>query len=255
MLDACIIGMGMVGQATDHAFNIGKHFDLKGSNITLEEAATKRYIFICLPTPVVDGKYQTDDIIKIIKQIRDYSLGQNVFIIRSTVYPGFCRHVMDILGISWVVHVPEFLTEATWREDAENPDIIVIGADDLVFREDVEGVFRARYQRSVEIFTTDTVTSELTKMAINGFYTTKVTYANEIYEVARKVDANYETLKNIMYKRKWIGNNHLDVWHNGKRGVSGKCLPKDLEALVCISDSKLLKVVKELNERNLGRKE
>lgn len=255
MNDACIIGYGVVGQATDHALDIGKYYDLNGSNITLAEAAAMRYIFICLPTEVKDGKYQTDDIIQIIKQIRDYQMGQNVFILRSTVHPGFCRHVMDILNISWLVHVPEFLTEATALQDAENPELVVIGADNPVFKEDVEGIFRARYPRSVEIITTDTVTSELAKMAINGFYTTKVTYANEIYEVAKKVDANYETIKNIMYQRKWIGKNHLDVWHKDKRGVSGKCLPKDLDALIGVSDSKLLKVVKELNERNLGRKE
>ena len=246
MDDACIVGSGMVGKATAKALSIPFYFDILGSNITLEQAAEKRYIFICLPTPTIKGRCDTHELYQIIKQIRDYGK-QNIFVIRSTVNPGFCRSLDTSLGIRNVVHVPEFFTEATWEKDVENPDIIVIGAESKDYREAVEGIYKARYQRGVEIILTDSITSELIKWAINGFYATKVVYANEIYDFAQKVGANYETIKDTMYKRKWIGKNHLNIWRGDKRGAGGKCLPKDLEALAEMSQSSLLLKVLERN--------
>lgn len=252
MNSAAIIGYGRIGQAVDHLFSIGRWFDRNGSNITLEEAAQQRYIFICLPTPTVNGKCFTDDIIAIIKQIRDYAAGQNVFIVKSTVSPGTCKHIMEKLDISWVVYNPEFLTGDTWKEDMENPGMVVIGAENSVFSDDVAGLYQGRYPRSVDIIQTDTLTAELAKWAINAFYVTKVVFANQVFDFSQKVGANYETLKDIMYKRKWIGKNHLDPWHKGGRGAGGLCLPKDLEAMADMSQLPLLKTVKGLNDGYLS---
>jgi nucleotide sugar dehydrogenase len=246
MDNAVIIGKGMVGNATAHAFGIKKHFDIKGSNVTLKEAAENRYIFICLPTMVTNSRYHTRDIFDIIKQIAGYGK-QNVFIVRSTVYPGFARSVMTRVGIRWVVSNPEFLTEDTWKEDIENPDIIVVGADTKSFLDDVWGIYKGRY-KGAEIFKTDTVTAEMAKLVINGFYSTKVVFANQISDYAKNAKANYETIKNIMYARKWIGKNHLDVHHKGGRGAGGKCLPKDLEALREYSSLPLIHTVWGINK-------
>jgi UDPglucose 6-dehydrogenase len=254
MDDACVIGgLGMVGKATAKALSIPYYFDLLGSNITLEEAAEKRFIFICLPTPTIKGRCDTHELSEVIKQIKDYGR-QNIFVVRSTVNPGFCSNLSTVLGVRNVVHVPEFLTEATWEEDIKTPDIVVIGADSKDYREAVEGVYRARYQRGVEIILTDSITSELLKWAINGFYATKVVYANEIYDFAQKIGANYEVIKDTMYKRKWIGKNHLNIWRGDQRGAGGKCLPKDLEALAEMSQSSLLLKVLERNDLYTHRK-
>jgi len=81
-----------------------------------------------------------------------------------------------------------------------------------------------------------------------------VIFANEIYEIAQKIGANYETINEALYKAKDIGKNHLSAWYlkegwdKPKRGIHGKCLPKDLDALAEFSQSKLLKLVKQLNE-------
>lgn len=250
MYNAAVIGgAGIVGQATRHTFGIEDYFDLKGSNLTLKDIAEKRrYVFICLPTPTINGDCYVDDIKKIIKQILEYGGGQKVFIIRSTVIPGTCKRLIEECKTEAIVHNPEFLTQSTWEKDAENPDVIVLGGESDVFLEDVESLYKSRFRGSVDIFRTDTITSETIKYAVNTFYATKVIFANQIYDVCQRIGANYEKVKEVMYKRKWIGKNHLDVWFNDKRGVHGKCLPKDLEAFVNFSNSKLLKLVKEIND-------
>src|SRR3990167_10149735 len=92
---ACIIGWGVVGRATALAFGITQHFDINGdSNITLNDAANCRYVFVCLPTPTINGGCDTRAIRDTIKQIE--GIRQNaLYIIRSTVIPGTADAIMN----------------------------------------------------------------------------------------------------------------------------------------------------------------
>jgi len=60
-MDAVVIGgLGIVGQATMKTFGIKDYFDLRGSNISLEKIAEeKKYVFICIPTPTINGECKT----------------------------------------------------------------------------------------------------------------------------------------------------------------------------------------------------
>jgi len=253
MDNAIVHGYGVVGKATAHAFGIKDYIDLKESTISIKDSARLRYHFICLPTPVKDHHYFIDDIKKLIYQLVDIGGGQKVFIIRSTMLPGTCRYLMDQCKTEAIVHVPEFLSETTWKKDAENPDLVVIGGDLDNYRKDVVGIFKVRY-KGVDIIETDTATAELIKCTRNALYSTKVIFANEIYEYAQKTGANYGTIKDALYKSKYIGKNHLAVhyqrkdWDQPKRGLNGKCLPKDLDALAEGSRSELLILVRKLAE-------
>jgi len=250
MNNAVVIGgLGTTGKETRLALGIKNYFDLKRSNLTLKEIAKQcRYVFLALPTPTVNGVCQTKDIFKAIQQIHQLGGKEKVYIIRSTVIPGTCRKMMKKLNINSIVHNPEFLTETTWKKDAKNPDIIVIGADNQKFGKEVKELYKARF-KGAEIILTDTITSEMIKYAINCFYATKVIYANQIYDLCQKTGADYEKVKKAMYKRKWIGENHLTVFYKGKRGVGGKCLRKDVEAFARYSGLPLLKLVKKINDK------
>jgi UDPglucose 6-dehydrogenase len=252
MKDAVVIGgLGMVGKATRQAFGIEKFIDLKESTSSYKEAGKMRYVFLCLPTPTVNGVCQTDSIKEAIKAVLDHSTTQNVFIIRSTVTPGTTKHLNEILGITCIVHNPEFLSEDTWESDINHPDLAVIGGENEAYIEDVAAVYRGRY-KGLNIIKTDSLTSEMIKYAINTYYATKVVFANQIYDQAQRIGANYETIKRAMYGRKWIGKNHLTVWHKEKRGAGGKCLEKDLEAFAEYTQLPLLKEANKLNKKYLG---
>lgn len=252
MKNALVIGgLGMVGKATAHAFGIEKYIDLKESNSSYKEAGSLRYIFLCLPTPTINGICQTDAIKDAIKAVLDQSITQQVFIIRSTVTPGTTKALCEHFGITNIVHNPEFLSEDTWQEDVEHPDLAVIGGENTAYIDDVEAVYKGRY-KGLNIIKTDSVTSEMIKYSINCFYATKVVFANQIFDIAQKNGANYETIKKAMYGRKWIGKNHLNVWHKGQRGAGGKCLEKDLEHFAEYSQLSLIKQANKLNKFYLG---
>jgi len=250
MDNAVIVGNGMVGKATAHAFGIKEYYDIKESTVGLRDLANYRYIFICLPTPTVNGKCFTKDIVDVIKEVRKQQKN-NIFILRSTVAPGTTLKIIKETKAS-VVHVPEFLTESTWKRDSEWPDLVVIGSEQQWQKEEVFGVYRARY-KGANFVLTDTITSETIKYAINSLYATKVVFANQLFDYCSEHDINYEAVKKAMYHRKWIGKNHLRVFDDdGKRGAGGKCLSKDLEAFANHTDSELLKFVDKLNKEYLN---
>ena len=245
MTNTCIIGMGMVGKATALSFGITKYFSRTDFNITLNEAAKCKFIFLCLPTPTKDGVCDTSLIEQYVSQLSQIGCS-GVIVVRSTVTPGTCRNLVEKYNVP-VVSNPEFLTEKTAEYDAKHPDIIVIGSDIPVWGGALKGLYDARF-KGVNTYMTDTVTAETIKYAINCFYALKVVYANQLYDVCQRNGANYEKIKEVMYHRKWIGQNHLQVWFNEKRGLWGKCLPKDLQAFANYSNSRLLQLAVQLNE-------
>lgn len=249
MENSCVIGYGVVGQATALLFGIEKHFDIdeQKSNMTLQEAAKCKFVFICLPTPIdADGNYVVSDIIATIKQIEQYG-GANTYVIRSTVFPGFALHLQEELGISNIVSNPEFLTESTWKNDTLHAPFVLLGGFPGIFIESLKGIYQARL-KGAEIIVTDNTTAELAKLSLNGFFSLKVIYANETYDYAKKINANYETIKRVLEAHPFGPRNHFSVWFNGRRGVHGKCLPKDSKALAHYGGGELAGKAVELNE-------
>jgi len=248
----CVIGYGTVGKSTALTFSIDKYYSRSTANITLEEAAACRYIFICLPTPIKDGKYVTKPITAIVRELSKYpSFKNSVLIIRSTVYPGYNHFLQATFGIKNVVSNPEFLSEDTWKEDAVKPSIVVIGADDPKLREKVAGLYQGRFKYSAPIIT-DPVTAELLKLAFNTFFVTKVIFANELYDYTQKTKANYETIRQALEAHPWGSKNHFQAFHKNGRGAGGKCLRKDVEALAyLVGHSAFFDIIHYQNEKLL----
>ena len=122
MKDAVSIGKGYVGKATMKTFGIEKFYTRSEKNITLDEIKKTKYIFICLPTPTISGRCFTDDIYEFIDKVKN---PDSIFIIRSTVEVGFAETLKRELKVK-VVSNPEFLSEATWEQDAVKPKMIVL---------------------------------------------------------------------------------------------------------------------------------
>lgn len=250
--DAFVIGNGIVGSATRKSLGIPYYFDLKESNISLQEGAKKQFCFICLPTDTDREGQQTASrkvIHDYIAQIKEYG-GRNIFVIRSTVLPGTARASAEEFGVM-VASNPEFLSEDTWEEDAVNPRMIVMGADSQAVHvalinawKDVKCKLRV---------STDTVTAETLKYAFNTFGVTKIVFANQIYDICQKNGADYEIIHQALHAHPWGSKHHFKVEHKGGRGAGGRCFPKDLKAFAKYSDSKFLKVVEEINNEYLGK--
>ena len=243
---AAIIGGGVLGQASACSLGIDHIYDeiKERSNIEKQQLKDFDYIFICVPTPSTENGCD----ISIVEKCIAEDLNGQVFVIRSTVIPGTAERLMDKYNCN-IINNPEFLTEKTSMEDAANPDIIVMGGKDNSITGEFRRLFYGEGFEESHFIETYNKTAEMIKYSINNFYAVKVLFANYLYRVCKQQGVDHEIVKDAMYKRKWIGKNHLTVPFNGRFGVNGKCLPKDLIAFAQFSgDDFYLDMVKFMKE-------
>ena len=94
--------------------------------------------------------------------------------------------------------------------------------------------------------------AEMVKYFGNTWFSAKVVFANQMYDLCQKLGIDYDRVKDSVAADKRIGRSHLDVMHGGYRGYGGACLPKDTRSLIQFGealgvDLKLLKTVEEIN--------
>ena len=147
MLDACIIGNGETGKAVAKTFGIKKYFDLLGANITLEEAAHCKYIFLCIPEK---------EIAEIVRQLSQY--GNGLIVVRRGTVPGTIKHLAEEYNVPIVAN--------PILGDMGHPNAIVIGADIPSWISAVWGIYEARF-KGINIYKTDSVTAEMVPFMID----------------------------------------------------------------------------------------
>jgi len=239
-------GLGVVGTATRRMLGIPWYYDHAGSNITMQEIKALKYVFLCVPTPTVQGRCDTSAIWTYFELLGD----GHIYVIRSTVVPGTARKLAEEFGVP-VVSNPEFLTESSAQVECLHPDLVVLGADDEDTLSEVWNELYWPVDAGRVIFT-DTITAELIKYAVNTFYAMKVIFANSLYEIATDMGINYDVVRDALYAKKWVGKNHLAVPWKGKRGLNGKCLPKDLEAFATFTGHDFFESLVSLNRQLQG---
>ena len=236
-----IVGYGMVGQAVKFGFPTVPVIisDPKHSTVTIDEmcSAHPDAIFVCVPTPTDATNYAV--LKDVLDQIKSTDFA-GLVVVKSTILP---QH-LDGYDI---IYNPEFLSRATAKEDFVNPPMLIIGgdrADELVELYKTKSIVRTD-----TVFITDIKTAALAKYIMNSFYATKITFMNEMYDVAQRLGVHWNDLGTILKAHPWMGTHHFDVpGPDGQRGFGGPCLPKDVEALVKDFDVGLLKSVLERNK-------
>ncbi|MBZ0147964.1 MAG: UDP-glucose/GDP-mannose dehydrogenase family protein, partial [Pseudorhodoplanes sp.] len=122
----------------------------------------------------------------------------------------------------------EFLREGAAIRDFKHPDRIVVGTDDARAREVMEEIYRPLYINASPIMVTGRRTAELIKYAANAFLATKITFINEMADLAEKVGADVQEIARGIGLDNRIGSKFL---HAGP-GYGGSCFPKDTLALI-----------------------
>ena len=193
-------------------------------------------VFIAVGTPSRrgDGFADLSFVYDAAREIARALDGFTVVITKSTVPVGTGDEVERIIRETRpdadcsVVSNPEFLREGAAIRDFKHPDRIVIGSVDARARERMSELYRPLYLNSSPILFTDRRTAELIKYAANAFLATKITFINEIADLAEKVGADVQEVARGMGLDNRIGSKFL---HAGP-GYGGSCFPKDTVALI-----------------------
>jgi UDPglucose 6-dehydrogenase len=193
-------------------------------------------VFIAVGTPSRrgDGFADLSFVYDAAREIARALDGYTVVITKSTVPVGTGDEVERIIQETRpdvacaVVSNPEFLREGAAIRDFKHPDRIVIGTTDARARELMSELYRPLYLNRSPIMFTDRRTAELIKYAANAFLATKITFINEIADLAEKVGADVQEVARGMGLDNRIGSKFL---HAGP-GFGGSCFPKDTVALI-----------------------
>lgn len=238
-----IIGYGMVGKAVKNGFSKTSILisDPAYNDLTIEYMCSKDVdaIFVCVPTPTDDTNYKIlTDVLNTIKA-QDY---KGLVVVKSTVLPQYLEPY-DVL------YNPEFLSRATADNDFINPPMVIIGGDADKAERLLEIYKTGSTVNLDKVFITTIENACMAKYCMNSFYATKITFMNQMYDVANTVGADWSEVTGILRNHPWMGTHHFEVpGPDGQRGFGGPCLPKDTEALTNEFEVPLLDTVLLLNK-------
>jgi len=234
-----IIGQGFVGTAVNEG--LAKHYNIETYDIakdstcdSLEELYYKStMIFLCLPTPMEkDGSCHLGIIEPILEELN--VLGKMIVVVKSTIPPGTTEKWNQKYTNIDIVFNPEFLTEANSIEDFKNQNRIIVGGTRPATTK-VARVFRKVFPK-VPIIKTGSTYAEMVKYITNCFLATKVSFANEMYEICEYLDIDYDKVIEYAKHDDRLGYSHWNVpGPDGDFGYGGHCFPKDVKALISIA--------------------
>ena len=221
-------------------------------------------VFIAVGTPPdEDGSADLKYVLAVARTIGQHLQKPTVVVDKSTVPVGTADKVRATIAAELaargetiefhVVSNPEFLKEGDAVNDCMRPDRIVIGADDASAVEKLKRLYAPFNRNHERIVVMDVRSAELTKYAANAMLATKISFMNEIANIAERVGADVEMV------RQGIGSDPRIGWHfiYPGAGYGGSCFPKDVQALAKTAqqfgyNAELLNSVESVNDRQKG---
>lgn len=195
-------------------------------------------IFIAVGTPPdEDGSADLKYVLAVARTIGQHITSPRVVVNKSTVPVGTAVKVQATIaqtladrGVEMtfdVVSNPEFLKEGDAVNDCMRPDRIVIGTDSRHAADAMKRLYAPFNRNHERMVMMDNRSAELTKYAANAMLATKISFMNEMANIAERVGADIELV------RQGIGSDPRIGWHfiYPGAGYGGSCFPKDVQAL------------------------
>ncbi len=217
--------------------------------------------FIAVGTPPdEDGSADLKYVLAVAETIASHMTGTKIIVDKSTVPVGTAdkvkNKVAEILKSRnetiefHVVSNPEFLKEGAAVSDCTKPDRIVVGTDSDYVEEMMRELYAPFNRNHDRMLFMDVRSAELTKYAANCMLATKISFMNEMSNIAEKLGANIEAVRHGIGSDSRIGYSFI---YPGC-GYGGSCFPKDVQALIRTTegigyDAKVLKSVEAVNYR------
>ena len=199
--------------------------------------------FIAVGTPPnEDGSADLKHVLAVAKTIASHMTGYTVVVDKSTVPVGTADKVTEMIaqtlkarGVDFafdVVSNPEFLKEGAAVADCQRPDRIVIGTESAQAENILRELYEPFNRNHDKVIVMNVRSAELTKYAANCMLATKISFMNEMANIAELVGADIESV------RQGIGSDQRIGYHfiYPGAGYGGSCFPKDVSALVKTSE-------------------
>ncbi|MEH6823701.1 MAG: UDP-glucose/GDP-mannose dehydrogenase family protein [Motiliproteus sp.] len=218
-------------------------------------------IFIAVGTPPgEDGSADLSYVLTVARSIAESMTENKIVVTKSTVPVGTAARVqaeidqvLDRRGVSLSADVasnPEFLKEGNAVADFMKPDRIVVGSDCPRVREQLSHLYAPFNRMRDKLVFMDPRSSELTKYAANAMLATKISFMNEMANLAEKLGADIEQVRQGIGADPRIGYHFI---YPGC-GYGGSCFPKDVQAMARMAEqvgypAELLNAVEAVNQR------
>ncbi|MBI2449328.1 UDP-glucose/GDP-mannose dehydrogenase family protein [Candidatus Pacearchaeota archaeon] len=236
-----IIGTGIVGSAVSvglgNIAEIREHDKYRDSESLESVVNNSNIVFICTPTPMDKntGACDVSIVESVCKEAVSVTKKHKTFVIKSSVIPGTTQKLQEKYRGHTFIFNPEFLTEKQFIQDFLEQDRIILGCDkkEIYGLEKLYIEFTKTQKSPAKIIKTDSKIAEIVKYVGNCFLATKVMFFNEIYEICKASNVDYDQVKDLVSMDKRIKDSHMNVpGHDGQFGFGGKCFPANINALI-----------------------
>jgi len=236
---------------------------LRFTDDSAEAVAFSELIFVAVGTPPEeDGSADLSRVLAVASNIGKYMENSKTVVTKSTVPVGTSDKVLSHIETELrarkldlqvtVASNPEFLKEGAAVADFMKPDRIVVGADSAAAKALLKRLYAPFNRNSDRMLYMDIRSAELTKYAANAMLATKISFINEIANLAEKLGADVEQVRQGIGSDPRIGYQFI---YPGC-GYGGSCFPKDVRALSQTADDHgcEMGVLNAVNATNLAQK-
>jgi len=249
-----IIGFGFVGKSVYEAVNSAKnyrdvliHDPMKGFEQDEESILASNVIFICVPTPTVDGSQDLRIFNKVFFRLLE-SEYEGLIVIKSTIMPHSISQYQN--SLCSIIHSPEFLNQCEPFMPQENH---IVGCNEMAMAK--LSRYRNLFPSIVNMEIVDLKTAAMIKYVHNIHGALKVAFFNEIFDICEMEKIDYRTMLNGLFSvNNNVGRQYTKICADGKRGFGGACFPKDTIAFEEVYDTKTVAAAIDSNKK-YGREE
>jgi UDPglucose 6-dehydrogenase len=242
---------------------------LRATTDPAEAIASSDVTFIIVPTPSgPDGAFSNEyvaDVLEVIGPALRDKAGFHIVVVTSTVMPGTMDGMVKqrletltgkVCGRDFgLAYNPEFIALGSIIHDFLNADMVLIGESDAHTGDALERLYRHVCDSTPSIARMNWVSAEITKLGLNCYVTTKITFANTIAQLCERVEGAdpYAITRAIGHDSR-VGTKYIQPG----LGFGGPCFPRDNIAFIkCAGDlgmeATLSRAVVEVNDAQVGR--
>jgi len=216
-----------------------KNFRATTDNKEVIDTCDLIYTLVATPS-LPDGSYDVSSVWDVVEEFSDVS-SKKYFVVGCTVNPGDCEKFKQKLSNKVkVLYNPEFIAQGTIVNDLRSADMVLLGYDikdgiDNPVITDIRKLYERIQSTRAIVCTMSTTAAEITKIAVNCFLTTKISYANMLGDVLSMAGCGDEIVGVLgaIGADTRIGRRYL----NYGLGYGGPCLPRDNRAFAAFAES------------------